>query len=112
MKASFDRDIYRLNTNMIAGPTATVWADSDFAQTVQAKRPQMVFFKIDAELNALDKDGKAFASLYDCLAIDNNFIPALWFDDAAVSDKLISFIYNENIIKYFKKIVKQVLTQP
>ena len=75
MKASFDRDIYRLNTNMIAGPTATMWADSDFLNVVAQKRPQSVFFKIDADLNVLGNDGKAFASLYDCLSATSSFIP-------------------------------------
>ena len=94
MKASFDRDIYRLNTNMIAGPTATMWADSDFLNVVAQKRPQSVFFKIDADLNVLGGDGKAFASLYDCLSATSSFIPMLWFDDAAVTDKLIDFVYD------------------
>lgn len=94
MKASFDRDIYRLNTNLIAGPVATVWADSDFIATVNAKRPQTVFFKIDADLQVVGKDGKAFASLYDCLSTTNSFIPVIYFDDGAVTDKLINFVYD------------------
>lgn len=94
MKASFDRDIYRLNTNLIAGPAATVWADSDFIATVNDKRPQTVFFKIDADLQVVGKDGKAFASLYDCLSTTSSFIPVIYFDDGAVTDKLINFVYD------------------
>ena len=94
MKASFDRDIYRLNTNMIAGPVATIWADSDLIATVKTKRPQTVFMNVDADLNVVGKDGKAFASLYDCLSVTNSFIPVIRFDDAAVTDKLINFVYD------------------
>ena len=68
MKASFDRDVYRLYSNLIAGPAATVRANADFIDTVLEKRPQTVFFTVDAEVNVLGADGKPFASLYDCLS--------------------------------------------
>ena len=94
LKESFNRDIYRLHSNLIAGPAATIWADSDFIESVLTKRPQTVFFKIDNELNAVGKDGKAFASLYDCLSVTNSFVPVIYIEDAAVTDKLVQFVYD------------------
>lgn len=92
--ASFDREIYRLHSNLIAGPAATIWADSDFLATVCEKRPQTVFLKIDSELNVVDKSGEAFASLYDCLSVTKSFVPVIYIDDAAVTDKLVQFVYD------------------
>lgn len=91
---SFNRSIYRLHSNLIAGPAATLWADADFIATVADKRPQTVFLKIDKDLNVVGRDGAAFASLYDCLAVTNSFVPVIYVDDAAVTDNLVKFVYD------------------
>ena len=94
MKASFDRDVFRLQSNLIAGPAATIRADADFISTVQKKRPQTVFFSIDAELNVLGADGNPFATLYDCLSVTPDFVPVICIEDGAVADKLVQFVYD------------------
>ena len=94
MKASFDRDIYRLYSNVIGAPAATVRAGEDFIKTVTQKRPQTVFFSVDADLNVIGENGRAFASLYDCLSTTSSFVPVICFDDESVTNNLINFVYD------------------
>lgn len=97
MKESFCRDIYRVQSNVIAAPVASVWADTDFLETVEVKRPQTVFFRLDHNLNVLANDGKIVASLYDCLSVTKSFIPVFCFDNREVAQKLSEFVYYNSI---------------
>lgn len=97
MKESFCRDIYRVQSNVIAAPVASVWADTDFLQTVEVQRPQTVFFRLDQNLHVLATDETIIASLYDCLSVTKLFIPVFYFDDFKVAQKLSAFVYEHAI---------------
>lgn len=92
-RQSFNRDIYKLGSNVIAAPTATVYAEKGFTSTVKLASPQTVFFRINKHLDVLDADGKPFATLYDCLACDKSFIPVFCVEDEQTVQALSEFVY-------------------
>ena len=98
------RDSFRKNVchasaeeNVIGAPVVSIFAEADFLATVNQQKPQNVFFRLDCALNVLDKDGKAIASLYDCLAASDCFIPIFCIKDEQTIDALATFTY-ENLI--------------
>ena len=82
---------------VIGAPVISGFAESDFLHTVSKVKPQNVFFRLNASLEVLDKDGGVIAPLYDCLAASDCFIPVFCVKDEQTLDALAAFTY-ENLI--------------
>ncbi len=93
MKESFCRDIYRLRSNVVAAPVATVFADVGFPKTAAQTRPQTVFFRLDENLNVLSGGGETVAPLYDCLSVGKFFVPVFCLENDETAEKLSDFVY-------------------
>lgn len=96
---SFHKNIYRATANeaVIGAPVVSMFAETDFLTTVACKCPQNVFFRLNAELDVLDKSGRAIASLYDCLAASDCFVPILCANDEQTVRAIADFAY-QNLI--------------
>lgn len=93
MKDSFCRDIYRLRSNVVAPPIATVFAGDDFLKIVEQTRPQTVFFRLDKDLNVLSERGEVVVPLYDCLSVGKFFVPVFCFESDETAKTLSDFVY-------------------
>lgn len=96
---SFHKTIYRATATerVIGAPVVSAFAEADFLSVVSVKKPQNVFFRLDAALNVQDKTGQTVASLYDCLATSDCFVPILCVEDEQTIDALATFTY-DNLI--------------
>lgn len=96
---SFHKSIYRAGADekVIGAPVVSAFAEADFLSTVESTRPQNVFFRLDGALHVLDRNGCAFASLYDCLAASDCFVPVFCAENEQTVDALAAFCY-ENLV--------------
>lgn len=92
-KASFERAVYRPNSNVIAPPAAAVFATGAMGERMKQEPPQTVFFRVFPDLTVRDGAGVPVGTLYDCLDGTRNAIPVLYLDDLSVSQALVSFVW-------------------
>ena len=92
-KASFERAVYRPNSNVIAPPVAAVFAEGAMGERMKQEPPQTVFFRIFPDLTVKDGAGVPVGTLYDCLDGTRSAVPVLYLDDLSVSQALVSFVW-------------------
>lgn len=92
-KASFERQIYRPNPNVIAPPAAAVFATGALEERMKQEPPQTVFFRVFPDLTVKDGAGVPVGTLYDCLDGTRSAVPVLYLDDLSVMQALVSFVW-------------------
>lgn len=92
-KASFERAVYRPNSNVIAPPVAAVFATGAMGERMKQEPPQTVFFRVFPDLTVKDGAGVPVGTLYDCLDGTRSAVPVLYLDDLSVSQALVSFVW-------------------
>ena len=92
-RQSFERDIYRFPSNVIAAPVASIPFGKDSADTLARIMPQAMFLSLNSSLSVVDADGREVSSLYDALSLSNRFIPFLCVGDEKTVRSLSDFVY-------------------
>lgn len=92
-KASFERAVYRPNSNVITPPAAAVFAGRAMEERGAEEPPQTVFFRVSPDLTVLDGTGGTVGPLYDCLDRTRNAVPVLYLDDLSGASALETFVW-------------------